>query len=50
MENPGYPGAADAFLQAGARLVPVPVDEVGYAATRPAAIKAGIERLARALD
>ena len=29
MENPGYPGAAEAFLQAGARLVPIAVDEAG---------------------
>lgn len=29
LENPGYPGAAEVFLQAGARLVPVAVDEAG---------------------
>jgi len=29
MENPGYPGAAQTFRQAGARLVPVAVDAAG---------------------
>jgi GntR family transcriptional regulator/MocR family aminotransferase len=29
MEEPGYPGARDALAIAGARLVPVPVDEEG---------------------
>lgn len=30
IENPGYPAAADAFRQARARLVPVPVDAGGF--------------------
>ena len=30
LENPGYPGAADAFRSVGARLVPVPVDAGGF--------------------
>jgi GntR family transcriptional regulator/MocR family aminotransferase len=29
MDEPGYPGARDAFAAAGAKLVPVPVDESG---------------------
>lgn len=29
MENPGYPGAAEAFRQAGARLAPIAVDDAG---------------------
>ena len=29
MEDPGYPGASQAFLSTGARIVPVPVDEDG---------------------
>ena len=29
MEDPGYPGASQAFLATGARIVPVPVDEDG---------------------
>jgi len=29
MEEPGYPGAHQAFITAGARLIPVPVDEEG---------------------
>jgi len=29
MENPGYPGAAGTFRQAGARVVPIAVDEAG---------------------
>ena len=29
MEDPGYPGASQAFLSAGGRLVPVPVDQDG---------------------
>lgn len=29
MEEPGYPGARQAFMGAGARLVPVPVDQEG---------------------
>src|SRR5205807_2537875 len=29
MEEPGYPGARQAFMTAGARLIPVPVDHEG---------------------
>ena len=29
MEEPGYPGARQAFMTAGARLIPVPVDDEG---------------------
>jgi GntR family transcriptional regulator/MocR family aminotransferase len=29
MEEPGYPGARDAFAAAGAKLIPIPVDEDG---------------------
>ena len=29
MENPGYPGAVRAFAAAGAKVVPVPVDDAG---------------------
>ncbi len=29
MEEPGYPGARQAFMMAGAKLIPVPVDEEG---------------------
>ena len=38
VEDPGYPGARSALLAAGARLVPVPVDEQGLR------VDAGIER------
>ncbi len=38
MEEPGYPGARSALLAAGARIVPVPVDEDGLD------VRAGIER------
>jgi GntR family transcriptional regulator/MocR family aminotransferase len=41
-ENPGYDGARGAFLAAGARLVPVPVDEHGLD------VATGIERNAAA--
>lgn len=30
VENPGYPGAVRAFEEAGARIVPIPVDESGF--------------------
>ncbi|MEO8199432.1 MAG: PLP-dependent aminotransferase family protein [Gemmatimonadota bacterium] len=30
MEDPGYPGARDAFVAAGASVFPVPVDEQGF--------------------
>ncbi len=42
MEDPGYPGARGAFLGAGARIVPVPVDNEGLA------VEQGIERAAQA--
>jgi GntR family transcriptional regulator/MocR family aminotransferase len=42
MEEPGYRSAMDAFVAAGARLVPVPVDEEGLD------VAAGIERAPRA--
>jgi GntR family transcriptional regulator / MocR family aminotransferase len=42
LEDPGYPGATAAFRNAGARLVPVPVDAHGLDVAR------GIERAARA--
>ena len=29
MEDPGYPGASQAFVSAGGRIVPVPVDQAG---------------------
>ena len=29
MEEPGYPGARQAFVTAGAQLIPVPVDDEG---------------------
>ncbi|MFP2911152.1 PLP-dependent aminotransferase family protein [Pyxidicoccus sp. 3LFB2] len=38
MEEPGYPGAKDVLTLAGARMVPVPVDEEGLD------VAAGIER------
>ena len=38
MEDPGYPGARGAFLGAGARIVPVPVDQEGLV------VDIGIER------
>jgi GntR family transcriptional regulator / MocR family aminotransferase len=38
MEEPGYPGAQSALIAAGARLVPVPVDEHGLD------VEAGIQR------
>jgi GntR family transcriptional regulator/MocR family aminotransferase len=38
MEEPGYPGAQSALIAAGARLVPVPVDEEGLD------VEAGIRR------
>jgi GntR family transcriptional regulator / MocR family aminotransferase len=34
MEDPGYFGAVSAFSQAGARIIPVPVDEYGLAVSR----------------
>jgi GntR family transcriptional regulator/MocR family aminotransferase len=33
MEEPGYPGARQAFLTAGARLLPAPVDDEGISVT-----------------
>lgn len=42
IEDPGYPGARRALLAAGARLVPVPVDDAGIM------VDAGIEREPRA--
>jgi GntR family transcriptional regulator/MocR family aminotransferase len=42
MEEPGYPGARDALSIAGARLIPVPVDEEGLD------VAAGIARSPRA--
>ena len=33
IEEPGYPGARQAFLSAGSRLIPVPVDEEGVRVT-----------------
>ncbi|WP_460639680.1 MocR-like pyridoxine biosynthesis transcription factor PdxR [Larkinella harenae] len=38
VENPGYAPAWDAFQQAGARLIPVPVDEAGIVVERVEAI------------
>lgn len=34
MEEPGYPGARQAFTVAGARLIPVPVDDEGMKAAK----------------
>jgi GntR family transcriptional regulator / MocR family aminotransferase len=34
MEDPGYFGAVSVFRQAGARIIPVPVDEYGLAVSR----------------
>lgn len=34
MENPGYFGAATAFRNAGARIIPIPVDEQGLVVSR----------------
>jgi GntR family transcriptional regulator/MocR family aminotransferase len=34
VEEPGYPGAAEAFRRRGARLVPIPVDEDGLKTDR----------------
>ena len=38
MEDPGYPGARGAFIAAGARLIPVPVDDEGLDVERGAAL------------
>ena len=45
MEDPGYFGAIDAFTSAGARLVPVPVDDEGLEVTEGRR-RAGRARLA----
>lgn len=42
MEEPGYPGAREAFAAAGARIIPVPVDSAGMN------IQTGITRCAAA--
>jgi GntR family transcriptional regulator / MocR family aminotransferase len=42
IEEPGYPGARQALIMAGAQLVPVPVDQVGLNVTE------GMRRAARA--
>ena len=41
MEEPGYPGARSALIAAGARIVPVPVDDDGLD------VEAGIAACAR---
>jgi GntR family transcriptional regulator/MocR family aminotransferase len=42
MEDPGYPGARNAWSQAGASIVPVPVDEEGIRLPEKGAVKAAL--------